>query len=395
MEIERVKGKVFEERAGFPLQYGPERSDRQPGFPLWPHETYRDLVTIFLLTGFLLFLTAVATPTLGPSRNPNLTPFIVPDWYVLPSWGLLKFSDLLQTGPAAYFNCGNVCTIPGPLGPIGLDAAFWGNILTFGPLAPLLLLPFIDRGREARPAKAPLRSAIGVAFFIVFAFTTSLYAINNLILERWPFIGGDVVLQQFIVWPPILAFIASYVGLRRLGYTDMYWYRVVPLMVSFLIVAAYSAYLGWRYASTAFLPYGVVYLALLAAMAAVPAIGATWWSEAKTLKITKWSTLVLFGTLVVFSVALTRYAPATWDAGLRMLAGNMHVLIALPGFSLITASVGLRRPYSMYEFLLNECYQCGKCHEVCPVTKVEDDALGGLNLVYNTFKKQHLSLIHI
>src|SRR5207302_946948 len=38
---------------------------------------------------------------------------------------------------------------------------------------------------------------------------------------------------------------------------------------------------------------------------------------------------------------------------------------------------------------LNECYQCGKCHTVCPVTKVEDDALGGLNLVYNTFKKQH------
>src|SRR5439155_24112291 len=54
-----------------------------------------------------------------------------------------------------------------------------------------------------------------------------------------------------------------------------------------------------------------------------------------------------------------------------------------------TAWMGTRRPYSSYEYLLNECYQCGKCHTVCPVTKVEDDALGGLNLVYNTFKKQH------
>ena len=471
MEIERIKGKVFEERPGFPLQYGPERSDRQPGLPFFPHEVYRDFMTIFLLVGLLFFLTAVATPTLGPSRNPNITPFIVPDWYVLPSWGLLKFSDVLQTGPATYFGCGNVCTIPGPLGPIGLDAAFWGNILTGvpfmflltavvtptlgpsrnpnitpftvpdwyvlpsygllkfsdvlqtgpatyfgcgnvctipGPLGPigldaafwgniltgvpfffLLLLPFIDRGREARPAKAPFRSAFGIAFLLVFLFTTSLYAINNLILERWPLIGGDVVLQQFILWPPILAGVASYVGLRRLGYADMYWHRVVPLVASFLIFAAYSVYLAAVYRSTPFLPVAVVYVALLGGLAAVPAFEATWASEREALRATKWFSLAFVGALVVTSAILIRYAPATWDSATRMLAGNMHVLIALPGFSVITAYVGLRRPYSTYEFLLNECYQCGKCHEVCPVTKVEDDALGGLNLVYNTFKKQH------
>src|SRR5207249_563308 len=64
-------------------------------------------------------------------------------------------------------------------------------------------------------------------------------------------------------------------------------------------------------------------------------------------------------------------------------------VIQLPVFAVLTAYLGVRRPYSTYEYLLNECYQCGKCHTVCPVTKVEDDALGGLNLVYNTFKKQH------
>lgn len=389
MELERVKGKVFEERAGFPIQYGPERSDRQPGFPLWPHETYRDLMTIFLLTGMLFLLTAVATPPLGPSTNPNLTPFIVPDWYVLPSWGLLKFSDILQTGPATYFGCGNVCTIPGPLGPIGLDAAFWGNILTGVPFIFLLILPFIDRGRENRPAKSPVRSAFGVSFLIVFLFTTSLYSINNLILERWPFIGGDVVLQQFVIWPPILAFVASYVGLRRLGYADMYWYRIVPLFASFGIVALYSGYLGWVYSSTGFLPYATVFLVLLGAIAAIPALAVFFRSEAEALRLIKWTTPMLLIALIVFSVYLVRYDPRTWGSSIRMLAGNMHVIIALPAFSVLTAYVGLRRPYSMYEFLLNECYQCGKCHEVCPVTKVEDDALGGLNLVYNTFKKQH------
>src|SRR5207249_12327991 len=67
----------------------------------------------------------------------------------------------------------------------------------------------------------------------------------------------------------------------------------------------------------------------------------------------------------------------------------MNTLVFLPIFGILTAWMGTRRPYSSYEYLLNECYQCGKCHTVCPVTKVEDDALGGLNLVYNTFKKQH------
>ena len=32
MEVERVQGKVFEEAAGFPTQYGPDRSDRGIAF---------------------------------------------------------------------------------------------------------------------------------------------------------------------------------------------------------------------------------------------------------------------------------------------------------------------------------------------------------------------------
>jgi len=74
---------------------------------------------------------------------------------------------------------------------------------------------------------------------------------------------------------------------------------------------------------------------------------------------------------------------------LSVLEPNMNTLLLMPMFAVLTAYLGVRRPYSTYEYLLNECYQCGKCHTVCPVTKVEDDALGGLNLVYNTFKKQH------
>ncbi len=390
MEVERVKGKVFEERAGFPTQYGPERTDRQPGFPLFPHEGYRDLVVIFILTGMAFVLTGLVTPPLGPARNPVIQPFIVPDWYILFSYGLLKIADVIQNSLASTFNCGSVCTVPGPFGPIDLSADFWGNMLSIPlPLLLLLILPFLDRGIEARPAKAPFRSALGIASLIVFIFSASMYSINNLILEKWPHIGGDDVLKQFFLWPPLLAFVAAYVGLRRLGYGDMYWYRVVPLMASFLIFTAYAIFLIPVYAPTSFLPVAVVYLVLLGALTAVPAFAVTWTGESKAMRLVKWFSLGLVTALAVFSTILILFFPAQWRAAQAFLAGNMHVVVALPAFSVLTAYLGLRRPYSTYEFLLNECYQCGKCHEVCPVTKVEDDAVGGLNLVYNTFKKQH------
>ena len=42
MEIEHVKGKIMEGMPGFPRQYGPVRSDHQPGIPFFPQETARD-----------------------------------------------------------------------------------------------------------------------------------------------------------------------------------------------------------------------------------------------------------------------------------------------------------------------------------------------------------------
>ncbi|TLZ59828.1 MAG: hypothetical protein E6K16_07065, partial [Methanobacteriota archaeon] len=125
MEIERVQGKVFEEAAGFPTQYGPDRTDRQPGSPLVPHETYRDLVSILLLLAMAFFLTAWIVPSLETPRNPAQTPFIVPDWYVLFSYGLLKLAEILPEPD-----------VPGMFGlpAFRLTAGFWGFFLTNIPL---------------------------------------------------------------------------------------------------------------------------------------------------------------------------------------------------------------------------------------------------------------------
>ncbi len=100
MEIEHVKEKIMEgPRSGFPRQYGPTRLDHQPGIPLFPQETARDFVTIFLLVAILFFLSAFVTPFLGPARSPQISELIVPDWYLLFSWGLLKARPSRRSSP--------------------------------------------------------------------------------------------------------------------------------------------------------------------------------------------------------------------------------------------------------------------------------------------------------
>src|SRR6266480_2479653 len=103
-------------RPGFPRQYGPDRLDHQPGIPLFPQEATRDLVTIFLLVAMMFFLSAFVTPFLGPARSPQLSELIVPDWYLLFSWGLLKVADIF---PQLTIGAGT---------PVKTEfsAAFWG-----------------------------------------------------------------------------------------------------------------------------------------------------------------------------------------------------------------------------------------------------------------------------
>src|SRR2546425_7472037 len=277
MEVERVRGKVFEEAPGFPVQYGPDRTDHQPGSPLVPHETYRDLVSIALLLAMAFFLTAWIVPSLETPRNPAQTPFIVPDWYVLFSYGLLNLAEILPEPD-----------VPGLFGlpAVRLTAGFWGFFLTQIPLIILLVLPFVDRGQETRPAKSPIRSAFGVSFLLVWIFFASMYSVNNLILDKWPVIASDNVLKAFMFGPPVLAFFMAYVGLRRLGYKPMFWYRVVPLMAAFVITAVHSGFIlamTWGHPQWGWI---AGFLGLLSALTAAPAIASTWLPEKAALRVT-------------------------------------------------------------------------------------------------------------
>jgi len=389
MEIERVKEKILEGPPGFPRQYGPQRADHQPGIPLFPQEATRDLVVIFLLTAIMFFLSAYVTPFLGPARSPQLSELIVPDWYLLFSWGLLKVADIFPQ-----FTVGEGTPLKAEF-----SAAFWGDLLTGIPVIALLVLPFLDRGRETRPAKAPIRSAVGVAG-IAAIFTSSLYSIREVVAQRWVTPNGaalipDATMKWFFLIPPILVGLTTYIALRRLAYAPMRMWLVPYVAGSTAVVAAQIA---WLFLTPGGLgaearPW-IIPIAIALAIVFVPMAATTWAlirrPESTARKVSTWAGalgLLAFLAFYLILPVVTNAHVLSWV--LSVLWPNMNTLVFLPIFGILTAWMGTRRPYSSYEYLLNECYQCGKCHTVCPVTKVEDDALGGLNLVYNTFKKQH------
>ncbi|TLZ80156.1 MAG: 4Fe-4S dicluster domain-containing protein [Methanobacteriota archaeon] len=392
MEIEHVKGKIMEGMPGFPRQYGPVRSDHQPGVPFFPQESARDFVLIFLLVAIMFFLSAVVTPFLGPARSPQISELIVPDWYLLFSWGLLKVADIF---PQFTIGAGT------PL-KTEFSAAFWGDLLSGIPVIFLLILPFIDRGREARPAKSPVRSAFGIAFLIAWIFTASLYSIREVVAQRWQTPNGsplidDIAMKWFFVIPPVLVGLTSYIGLRRLGYQPMRKWLVPYVGGLTAIVAVQSAAIlfmpGWLGPQVRpYIVQLVIFLAILLIPMAVASFAVFRLPESRA---RKWIVRVGVAGAIAFAIAYValEYTGAanrlamSWV--LSVLEPSMNTLLLMPIFAVVTGYLGVRRPYSTYEYLLNECYQCGKCHTVCPVTKVEDDALGGLNLVYNTFKKQH------
>ena len=207
----------------------------------------------------------------------------------------------------------------------------------------------------------------------------------------------DIAMKWFFVIPPVLVGLTSYIGLRRLGFAPMRRW-LVPYVVGLTAIveiqaAAILLIPGWLGPQVR--PYvvelGVFFLVLLAPML-VSSVAVFAMTESKA---RKWIVRSGVASLLVFA-ALTAglwFSSTANRVGfvwvLSVLEPSMNTLLLFPIFAVVTAYLGVRRPYSTYEYLLNECYQCGKCHTVCPVTKVEDDALGGLNLVYNTFKKQH------
>ena len=388
MATKHGMGAVRSEREiGFPSQYGPTRTDLKPGHALVPHEAYRDLVLIFLMTGIMFILTGLAIPALGRPANPFQPSIEPPDWYLLWTWGLLQIAELFP--PVFIFG-------------IRLSTLTYGLLLTGIPFILLFLLPFIDLGFENRPAKSAIRAAVGVAA-IVWVTTASIYSIRGIIIGHFVTGGGvsivtDNTLRWMFIVQPVLAGLATYVALRRLAFKPMR--RVNTAMNAgalFFLLILTLALLGLALTNgTAvqdLLSVENLWLGLYVGLAVITGVLALYivffLDEAQGRQtLFRWIGLVLL-ILVPVTWYLLLFAQPIFDYVQVFIMTFSHIFIALPIFAVMVAYFGQRTPYSDYEYKLNECYQCGRCHLVCPITKVDADALGGLNLVYNVYKRQH------
>lgn len=380
---------VREERIGFPTQYGPTRTDKKPGHALMPHEVWRDAVVVLVMTGVMFILTGIAVPELGKAANPNVVAEVeLPDWYLLWSWGLLK---IVESWPQF--------TIFG----LTFTTLTYGALLSGIPFILLLVLPFIDKGFESRPAKSNVRAAIGVAG-IVWVFSASVYSVNVLIIPRFTTAAGvslvsDDTLKWLFVAEPVMAGLVTYVALRRLAFKPMRRLNTLVNASALVLLLALTAYLllGVNLANGTALgdlfTRANLFLGLYVGVAVLSGFVGLYIvyfrdEHRGRRALLQWIGVV-FLLLAPTTWYLMTYDQASFDQIQTFIMGNAHAFIALPIFSLAVAYFGQRTPYSDYEYKLNECYQCGRCHIVCPITKVEADALGGLNLVYNVYKRQH------
>jgi quinol-cytochrome oxidoreductase complex cytochrome b subunit len=177
------------------------------GFPFWPHEFVRDMIifcflmaVMFALSGFIpYYLEAPA----DPSGQPQV---ILPDWYLLWSYGLLKIAVDVQV-----------------FGVTLVTAKVLGVLLNGVVIAPLILAPFIHPGHSRRPVEDPLWAGFGAAG-VMLAFTLSAYSVNGVIYPKVPALSnikfGEGLIGQgelgawLTVLLPILTFFLAYVPLK-------------------------------------------------------------------------------------------------------------------------------------------------------------------------------------
>ncbi|MFC7166445.1 cytochrome bc complex cytochrome b subunit [Halospeciosus flavus] len=184
------------------------------GFPYWPHEFTRNMAIVSFFVGMITFLAATLPPHIGAPANPSQTPAIIlPDWYLLWTFGLLK------------------------LGPLNPELAILGgeklmsdrvygvvvNIIVVGFIA---IVPFLNRGNARRPVEQPFWASVGVTG-VVFAFTISLLSIKNLMP-----IAPHLLFDLTFILPPIAGCI-SYALLKSMRQGYMYdlnkrYYRLRP-----------------------------------------------------------------------------------------------------------------------------------------------------------------------
>jgi Fe-S oxidoreductase len=143
------------------------------GHAFWPHEVLRDAIILAAMTAVLCFYSWIIPPPLHSAADPYAQAgFVFPDWYVLFSYGYLRWGEYLPQ-----FDI--------PAGPIGAffgqpviawNAAWWGAAITGLPVMILTLPPFLG-GRSKRGVEDPW-FATGGAIYLAHVWFISVFSIN-------------------------------------------------------------------------------------------------------------------------------------------------------------------------------------------------------------------------
>lgn len=170
-------------------------------FPFWPHEAVRSTIIVLAFSAACLYMSALMPYYLEHPANPAGQPeVILPDWYLLWSYGLLKpgiANPITLDGEAISvpFLSGS----PGQSAP--LNAKTIGIVLNIIITVPLMLAPFISTGKSRRPQESAWMAAFGVAG-IVYVFNASIYSVNNVIYTKIPWWGDSLAKLPFGLTAP-------------------------------------------------------------------------------------------------------------------------------------------------------------------------------------------------
>ena len=189
------------------------KSEKQAGplfGPFFPQQIAPVLLVSLATLGMVLLLSAFAVQLPGDPANKFLTPqFIVPEWYFLWAYGLLKWVgwiyDMVHfVPPSAVF------------GVDLLSAKVVGILIAAILFLILLLLPIIDRGKEIRALRRPLKTAIGV-WAIGFLATLTLYALNEILSADLsvPIDTMNLILGSIVIIVPLVVAAPVYLMLHQ------------------------------------------------------------------------------------------------------------------------------------------------------------------------------------
>ncbi|MDP7312969.1 MAG: 4Fe-4S dicluster domain-containing protein, partial [Candidatus Thalassarchaeaceae archaeon] len=148
------------------------------GHPLWPHEVLRDTLILIAMMAVLSFYSWLIPPPLHSAADPFAQAgFVFPDWYVLFSYGYLRWGEYLpQFDIPLPQIIGDFFSTP----VISWNAGWWGAFLTGFPVGILALPPFLG-GRAKRGVEDPLFAAAGV-IYLAHVWFISVFSINIFLL---------------------------------------------------------------------------------------------------------------------------------------------------------------------------------------------------------------------